>query len=109
MMNIAENSKQLEYLMKIRDVGMQIVFRRADCLMVLNEFISFTDYIDDEIKRMDYIKSLEKVYQKISEKTLTPDELLFELGQYTPFIIYEDEEEDEEQTSLYADDSWLYR
>lgn len=109
MLNIAENSKQVEYLMAIRDVGMQIVFRRAKGTMVLNEFVRFDDYFEDQDKKMEFIKSLELVHDKINAGILTPDDLLFELGQYTPYIIYNDKEEDLNQTALFDDDdNWLY-
>ena len=56
-MNIVENSKQFEFLMAIKDVGMQIIFRKADASMILNEFIRFDDYIEDKEKRLQYIQS----------------------------------------------------
>lgn len=109
-MNIAENSKQYDFLMKIRDVGMAIVFRRADVEMILDNFASFDEYFEDEKKLYEYIKSLQKICFKITDNICTPDDLLFELGQYTPYIIYDDDEEaDNDQTSLFDDDSWLYK
>lgn len=107
-MNIAKNSKQYEFLMKIRDVGMAIVFRKADVEMVLDNFVPFDEYFEDKDKIYEYIESLQKICFKITNDSCTPDDLLFELGQYTPYIIYDDEEVDEEQTSLFDDDSWLY-
>lgn len=109
-MNIAENSKQYEFLMRIRDVGMAIVFRKANSSMILENFAYFDEYFEDKSKLYEYIDSLQLISTKISENRCTPDDLLFELGQYTPYIIYNDEEEeDEEQTTLYSeDDSWLY-
>lgn len=107
-MNIAENSKQYEFLMKIRDVGMAIVFRKADVEMILDNFAPFDEYFEDKDKIYEYIKSLQKICSKIAYDNCTPDDLLFELGQYTPYIIYDDEEIDEDQTSLFDDDSWLY-
>ena len=108
-MNIAENSKQLEYLMTIRDIGMQIIFRKANSKMVIENFACFDRYIEDDKRKYDYIKSLQKVCIGIDENRCSPDDLLFELGQYVPDIIYDDEEEDAEQTALYNDDdSWLY-
>lgn len=107
-MNIAENSKQYEFLMKIRDVGMAIVFRKADVEMILDSFAPFDEYFEDKDKIYEYIKSLQKICSKIAYNSCTPDDLLFELGQYTPYIIYDDEEIDEDQTSLFDDDSWLY-
>lgn len=108
-MNIAENSKQYEFLMKIRDVGMAIVFRKADVEMVLDNFAPFDEYFEDKDKIYEYIKSLQKICSKISYNRCTPDDLLFELGQYTPYIIYDDEEIDEDQTNLFDDNSWLYK
>lgn len=107
-MNVAENSKQYEFLMKIRDVGMAIVFRRANSSMILENFAQFDEYFEDKTKLYEYIESLQDISIKIAEDKCTPDDLLFELGQYTPYIIYDDEQEDEEQTSLFDDDSWLY-
>ena len=106
-MDIVTNSKQLEFLMAIRNVGMQIVFRKANGKMVLNEFVRFDDYIEDKEKRLQYIQSLELVHDRVEVGRFTPDDLLLELGQYTPYIVYDDEK-DVEQTSLYEDDSWLY-
>lgn len=106
-MDVLTNSKQFEFLMAIRNVGMQIVFKRADGKMVLNEFAYFDEYIEDNDMKIKYIKSLELVHDKINIGVLSPDELLLELGQYTPYIVYDDEK-DIEQTSLYEDDSWLY-
>ena len=107
-MEIVENSKQFDFLMAIKNVGMQIIFRRASGKMILNVFSHFDEYIEDKDMRVQYIKSLELVHDRIEMGRFTPDDLLFELGQYTPYIIYDDEEEDVEQTSLYEDDSWLY-
>ena len=108
-MNIIENSKQYEFLMKIRDVGMAIVFRKADVEMILDNFAPFDEYFENKDKIYEYIKSLQKICFKITDNSCTPDDLLLELGQYTPYIIYNDEEEDSEQTVLYDDDdSWLY-
>lgn len=108
-MNIVENSKQYEYLMNIRDIGMAIVFRKADSSMVFEKFACFVDYFEDEQKSYEYIDSLQLIVTKIQENSCTPDDLLFELGQYTPYIIYDDDEEDKEQTTLYGeDDAWLY-
>lgn len=108
-MNIAENSKQYEFLMRIRDVGMAIVFRKANSSMILENFAYFDEFFEDESKLYEYINSLQLISTKLSENDCTPDDLLFELGQYTPYIIYDDEEEDEDQTILYdEDDSWLY-
>lgn len=107
-MNIAENSKQYEFLIKIRDVGMAIVFRKADAEMILDSFSPFVEYFEDKDKVYKYIESLQKICFKINDNSCTPDNLLFELGQYTPYIIYDDEEIDEDQTSLFDDDSWLY-
>lgn len=107
-MNIAKNSKQYEFLMKIRDVGMAIVFRKADVEMILDNFTPFDEYFEDKDKIFEYIESLQKICFKITNNICTPDDLLFELGQYTPYIIYDDEEIDEDQTSLFDDDSWLY-
>lgn len=107
-MNIAENSKQYEFLMKIREVGMAIVFRKADVEMILDNFAPFDEYFEDKDTVYEYIKSLQKICFKITGDNCTPDDLLFELGQYTPYIIYDDEEIDKDQTSLFDDDSWLY-
>lgn len=107
-MNIAENSKQYEFLMKIRDVGMAIIFRKANSLMVLESFAGFDEYFENQEKLHEYIQSLQKISVEIDENNCSPDDLLLELGQYTPYIIYDDEE-DEEQTVLYDEsDSWLY-
>lgn len=108
-MNLVENSKQFEYLMAIKNVGMQIVFRKANGLIVLDEFARFGEYIEDNQERLEFIKSLEHIYDGVNAGVVTPDDLLFELGQYTPYIVYDDEQEDKEQTSLYDEDDWLYK
>lgn len=108
-MNLVENSKQFEYLMAIKNIGMQIVFRKANGLIVLDEFARFGEYIENKQKRLEFIKSLEHIYDGVNTGVVTPDDLLFELGQYTPYIVYDDEQEDKEQTSLYDEDDWLYK
>lgn len=107
-MNIVENSKQLEFLMKIRDVGMQIVFRKATSSMIIENFAGFDEYFEQDSTKFKYIKSLQKICHNIAQNRCSPDDLLYELGQYAPLIVYDDEE-DEEQTLLFdEDDSWLY-
>lgn len=105
-MNIVENSKQFDFLMAIKGLGMAIVFRKANPKMVLDLFVGFDDYIEDEDKLFEYIDSLQKISEKIAKEKCSPDDVLMELGQYTPYIIYNDFEDDVDQTSL--DDSWLY-
>lgn len=108
-MNIAENSRQYDFLMTIRDFGMAIIFKKANSSMVLESFAPFTDYFENESKLYEYINSLQLIATKINDNSCTPDDLLLELGQYTPYIIYDDEAEDEEQTLLYNEsDAWLY-
>lgn len=108
MMNIVENSKQFEFLMTIKNVGMQIIYRKANGFTILNEFSRFDGYIEDDDKRLAFIKSLEELYDAVNANLCTPDKLLFELGQYTPYIIYDDAD-DPEQTELFDDDdNWLY-
>lgn len=108
MMDIVENSKQFEFLMTIKNVGMQIIYRKANGFTILNEFSRFDGYIEDDDKRLAFIKSLEELYDAVNANLCTPDKLLFELGQYTPYIIYDDAD-DPEQTELFDDDdNWLY-
>lgn len=110
MKDLIENSKQLEYLMKIRDVGLRIVFKKDISVMfILETFEEYAAYFDSEDTVLQYFNSLQEITKKILYKDCSPDDLLLELGQYTPLIVYDDEDKDEEQTVLYDDDDdWLY-
>lgn len=115
-MSIVENSKQYEFLMKIKDVGMQIVFHTITPEMIIENFAEYEIYIQDHNISYKYINTLQKITEQVdaSKRSIfrryTPDELLMDLGQFTPYIIYDDEEEDKEQTILYNnDESWLYK
>ena len=108
-MDLVENSKQFEFLMNIKDVGMQIIFRKADGKMLLEKFAEFYDFFEDNSTKNAYINSLQKIHQGIDKGTCSPDDLLMELGQYTPLIIYDDEEDEEQMTLFDDDDSWLYK
>lgn len=107
-MEIVENSKQMEFLMKIRDVGMMMVFRKANSGVVMMSFAPFVDYIKDEDILYKFAHSVAKLDNDIEVGIATPDSLLLELGQYTPYIIYDDEEEEENSRLYDVDDSWLY-
>ena len=108
-MDLVENSKQFEFLMKIKDVGMQIIFRKANADMILEQFAEFYDFFEDDSTKNAYINSLQKVHQGIDKGICSPDDLLMELGQYTPLIIFDDEEDKEQMTLFDDDDSWLYK
>lgn len=109
-MDLVENSKQFEFLMNIKDVGMQIIFRKADGKMLLEKFAEFYDFFEEDSTKNKYIVSLQKIYTQINKGLCSPDDLLMELGQYTPLIVFDDEAEDEEQMVLFDDDdSWLYK
>ena len=106
-MDIVENSKQFEFLMAIRDVGMKIVFRRAKKDIVMDTFVQFEQYIHDRDILYKYVQSIAKLDDQIGKQVCSPDDLLIELGQYTPYIIYEDD--DRAEDPLYDDDDgWLY-
>lgn len=108
-MDLVENSKQFEFLMNIKDVGMQIIFRKANPDMILEKFAEFNEFFEDNSTKTAYINSLQKIYQGIDKGTCSPDDLLMELGQYTPLIIFDDEEDEEQMTLFDDDDSWLYK
>lgn len=102
-----ENSKQIEFLMAIRDVGMKIIFKRAKKDIVMDTFARFEQYIQDRDILYKFVQSIAKLDEQIDKQTCTPDNLLIELGQYTPYIVYEDDERVEDP--LYDDDDgWLY-
>ena len=50
-MDLVENSKQFEFLMNIKDVGMQIIFRKAnpDMHEKLNQWLELIDTEDKEL------------------------------------------------------------
>lgn len=104
-MNIVENSKQFDFLMSIKNVGMQIIFKKCNEMLIFQEFYKFNEYIIDDFAKIHFFKSLEKILTEFNQETLTPDNLLLELGQYTPYIIFDDDI-DEEQSSL--DDSCFF-
>lgn len=108
MNDLVNNSKQLEFLMKIRDLGLRIVFRQnIPTMHVLEIFEEYASYFESEDTVLKYFDSLQKITKEILYHNCSPDDLLLELGQYTPLIIYDDT--DESQTLLYDDDDdWLY-
>lgn len=91
-----QNSKQAEYLGKIRDVGMGIIFGQTTPEIYIETFEPYIDYMD---KPSQYLQTLKMVTQKIANNECTPDDLLLAMAKHTLEIQYEDEvyeyEEDE--------------
>ena len=108
-MDLVENSKQFEFLMNIKDAGMKIVFRKANADMIVEQFAEFCDFFEDNSTKNAYINSLQKIHVEVDKGVCSPDDLLMELGQYTPLIIFDDEEDEEQMTLFDDDDSWLYK
>ena len=91
LMNLGrtENSKQVEYLNDIRDVGMSIVFGECDADAFSLTFEKYLDYIE---KPSEYLQTIKKVYNMIHVGECTPDDLLMIMGKYTKSIEYEEPE-----------------
>lgn len=91
MMNLGrtENSKQNEYLMDIRNVGMSIVFGECDADNFSMVFEKYLDYVE---KPSEYLQTIKEVYNMIIRNECTPDDLLLKMGQYTKTIEYEEPE-----------------
>lgn len=107
-MNITENSKQLEYLMTIRNIGMQIIFKKAKQGIVIENLLPFEEYIEDKEILYDFVHSIAVLDEQISNHTCTPDDLLLEMGQYTPHIKYDDSDIVNEGPLYNDDEGWLY-
>lgn len=106
-MDTITNSKQMEFLMRIKDVGMKMIFRKDYSGIVVSSFSEFEQYITDDEVRYNFVHSMMKMDEQIKNEQCTPDDLLMEMGQYTLNIIYEDEECVE--SPLYNDDEgWFY-
>ena len=91
LMNLGrtENSKQVEYLNDIRDVGMSIVFGECDADAFSLTFEKYLDYVQ---KPSEYLQTIKKVYNMIHCDECTPDDLLLIMGKYTKTIEYEEPE-----------------
>lgn len=118
-MNIIKNSKQMDFLMSIKNIGMMMIFRKKIAYIdIMDAFAPFVEYIEDEDIALKYADSVLKIVSKIdlySPDTLltelSPDDLLIELGQYTPYIIYNDEDNNKTvENPLYDDDEgWFWK
>ena len=112
LMNLGrtENSKQVEYLNDIRDVGMSIVFGECDADAFSLTFEKYLDYIE---KPSEYLQTIKKVYNMIHVGECTPDDLLMIMGKYTKSIEYEEpeieldclcyEDDEEDEDDILAD------
>lgn len=91
LMNLGrtENSKQVEYLNDIRDIGMSIVFGECNADIFSEKFEKYLDYVE---KPSEYLQAIKKVYNMIYEGECTPDDLLLIMGRYTKTIEYEEPE-----------------
>ena len=89
LMNLGrtENSKQVEYLNDIRDVGMSIVFGECSADAFSERFEKYLDYVE---KPSEYLKTIKAVYNMIFKEECTPDDLLLKMGKYTKTIEYEE-------------------
>ena len=96
-----QNSKQAEYLSKIRDVGMGMIFGQTTPETYLNTFKPYIDYMD---KPSQYLETLEIFSQDLAKGLCTPDDLLIAMGQYTLQIQYEDEVYEYDEEEEYDDD-----
>lgn len=91
LMNLGrtENSKQVEYLNDIRDVGMSIVFGECNADAFSERFEKYLDYVE---KPSEYLQTIKEVYNMIFSEKCTPDDLLLKMGKYTKTIEYEEPE-----------------
>ena len=91
LMNLGktENSKQVEYLNDIRDVGMSIVFGECNPDAFSAKFEKYLDYVK---KPSEYLQTIKKVYNMMFKGECTPDDLLLIMGKYTKTIEYEEPE-----------------
>lgn len=91
LMNLGrtENSKQVEYLNDIRNVGMSIVFGECDADAFSLTFEKYLDYVQ---KPSEFLQTIKKVYNMIHCNECTPDDLLLIMGKYTKTIEYEEPE-----------------
>ena len=89
LMNLGktENSKQVEYLNDIRDVGMSIVFGECNPDAFSVRFEKYLDYVE---KPSEYLQAIKEVYNMMFKGECTPDDLLLKMGRYTKTIEYED-------------------
>lgn len=89
LMNLGrtENSKQVEYLNDIRDVGMSIVFGECSADAFSKRFEKYLDYVE---KPSEYLQTIKEVYNMILAEKCTPDDLLLKMGKHTKTIEYED-------------------
>ena len=83
-----QNSKQSEYLSKIRDIGMGIIFGQTTPEIYIETFESYIDYME---KPSQYLQTLKMVSKKIANNDCTPDDLLLAMAKHTLEIEYEDE------------------
>ena len=91
LMNLGrtENSKQVEYLNDIRDVGMSIVFGECNADVFSERFEKYLDYVE---KPSEYLQTIKEVYNMMFKGECTPDDLLLKMGRYTKTIEYEEPE-----------------
>ena len=88
-----ENTKQNEFLMAIRDIGMGIIFCEATSEDLERTFVPYGDYFENSETLNKYLYDIFELAKAMDKGNCTPDDLLLTLGKYTKEIIYEDEEE----------------
>lgn len=83
----AQNSKQVEFLNDIRDVGMGIIYGQTTGRIFIDVFEKYLDYV---AVPTSYLKTLKEVSHLIEHEQCSPDTLLFKMGKHCPEIEYED-------------------
>ena len=96
-----ENSKQNEFLMDIRKVGMSIVFGECDPDIFSAVFEEYLDYVS---KPSEYLQAIKEIYNKIAMGKCTPDDLLLRMGAFTKTIEYEEPEVEYDCLDIDEDD-----
>ena len=96
-----QNSKQMEYLSKIRDVGMGIIFGQITTEVYIETFEPYIDYMEQPSQ---YLKTLKVVAHNIANNECTPDDLLLAMGKHTLEIEYEDEIPEYEEYKIIDED-----
>lgn len=96
-----QNSKQMSYMMDIKNVGMGILFSQTTAEVYTETFEKYIDYIEQPSQ---YLKTLKTVAQKIDEGSCTPDDLLIAMAKHALQIQYEDETPEYEEYKIIDED-----
>ena len=92
-----QNDIQMQFLNDIRDCGMSLIFRQFED-HDLNVFDKYENYIKEDYKQDEYIDAVTSCETALNCNTLTPDLLLLTLGQFTPLLVVEVREEEDEES-----------